>query len=912
MATTAGSDIGCVACLLRTGLEDSGESAQPESPDSFGSYLIARHADGSLVELGRGAMGITYLAEDASLQRRVALKIVQADFARTSSDARARFAREARAAASLRHQNVATVYQFGLDDESGQYFCAMELVEGETLEERVRRTGPLDVATVVEIARQVTAALAAAESRGLVHRDLKPSNIMIATEEGAEKMAIKVIDFGVARALQDAPDARQLTMGAFVGTPAFASPEQMRGNPVDVRSDLYSLGATLWFLLTGTMPRGATYPYDEKEGSPQPELRTEQLKVARVPARLVALLTAMLAPEPAARPNIKEVQARLETIGQPRAGRFFVIAALLLSAALALSYYFYDTPLRTPGNADSFKKSVAVLPFADLSDEKGSASFADGVQDELLTDLAHISDLKVVSRTSAMQYRRGQPRNLREIGRQLGVAYVVEGAVRIAGHQVRVTAQLIDARTDLHRWAETYDRPLDDVFAIQSEISQAIAEQLDAKISPQEKAAIEEPPTHDLVAFSLYSQAKSLLETTSFSPRGKDNLFEAVRLLDEVVARDPKFLKAYCSLAEAHDILYFFGFDHTPQRLSLGEAALKSAKALHPEAGEVHLAQARHLYQGYLAYEPALAELAIARRALPNDPAVFTLAGYICRRQGRWDESAREFASALTLDPRNFYTLQQVSISYNLLRRYDESAAALDRALTIVPQDIDSLVSRAMVELNWHADTRPLHAVIAAILAKKPTAAPDLAGIWIFLALCEHDDAAATKAVAALGDGTFGPGAVQFRASFWQGLAARMRGDRAGAERAFLAARAEQERIVAAQTNYGPAICVLGLIDAALGRKEDAIREGRRAVELLPVARDPIDGAHLIEFLAGIYAWSGEPDLACDEIEIATKIPSGLSYGQLRLSPLWDDLRGNPRFQRIVAAMAPARGNEKQ
>jgi tetratricopeptide (TPR) repeat protein len=416
---------------------------------------------------------------------------------------------------------------------------------------------------------------------------------------------------------------------------------------------------------------------------------------------------------------------------------------------------------------------------------------------------------------------------------------------------------------------------------------------------------MEERPTADLAAFDLYIQAKKLLLTTSFSTRGKDNLLQAVQLLDQALARDPRFLDACCQLASAHDQLYFLGLDHTSARRSLGDAAVERALRLKPDAGEAHLARARHLYQAYLAYEPALAELTVARRLLPNDPSVFALTGYIARRQGRWEESTRDLENALAIDPRNFYTLQQISLSYNLLRRYPEMAEVLDRALAIVPNDIDTRVIRAEVEFSWRADTRPLHAMIDAILAQNPAVAPDLAEEWLFLALSEHDPAAADRALAALKNESFGVDAIQLSRAFGQGLAARARGDGTGALAAFAVARAEQEKVVSAQADFAPALCVLGLIDAGLGRKEDAIREGRRAMELLPVTRDPINGAHMIEFLAAIYAWSGEPDLACDQLGIATRIPGTLSYGQLRFYPFWDPLRGNPRFEKIVVSLAP-------
>ncbi len=597
-----------------------------------------------------------------------------------------------------------------------------------------------------------------------------------------------------------------------------------------------------------------------------------------------------------------------------RTGRKLMVAiAIVVAIALAVEAFHLArrTPLRGSGKsaqAESVvpEKSIAVLPFENLSDEKGSSYLADGVQDEVLTDLAHIADLKVISRTSVMQYKTGAPRNLREIGQQLGVAYILEGAVRCVGKQVRISAQLIDARTDLHEWAEKYDRPLDDVFAIQSEIAKTIADQLQAEIAPDEKAAIEERPTTDLAAFDLYIRAERLLLSTSFSTRGKENIANAIALLDQAVARDPHFLFAWCQLATAHDALYFLGFDHTPARLSLGDVAVSTALRLKPDSGEAHLARARHLYQGYLDYEPAMAELAIAREALPNDPAVFALAGYIYRRQGRWDESTHNFENALAIDPRNFYTLQQLSLTYNLLRRYPEMAATLDRALAIVPKDIDNGLTRAEVDLSWRADPQPLHEMIYDLLGQSPAAATDLADAWLFLALSERDFPAAARALTALKDESFGVDAIQLSRTFGEGLTARARGDAAAAQAAFAAARAEQEKVITAQADYGPAVCILGVIDAGLGRKEDAIREGRRAVELLPLKRDPINGAHMIEFLAVIYAWSGEADLACEQLEVATKIPGTVSYGQLRLYPFWDSLRGNPRFEKIVASLAPS------
>jgi TolB-like protein/class 3 adenylate cyclase len=581
-----------------------------------------------------------------------------------------------------------------------------------------------------------------------------------------------------------------------------------------------------------------------------------------------------------------------------------VAVALLLLAAIigALIFALRRPPRPTLSIAE---KSIAVLPFENLSEERANAFFADGVQDEILTNLAKIADLKVISRTSVMQYKAGA-RNVREIGQQLGVAHVLEGSVQRAGGKVRVTAQLIDTRTDVHQWAEHYDRPLGDVFAIQSEIAKTIAGQLQVKLSPNEKAAIERPPTDDLAAFDLYTRGKTLLFSTVFSFRIKENLTQAVEFFNQAIARDPKFFLAYCQLAATHDQLYFLGQDHTPARLALGDAAVQSALQLRPDAAEAHLALAQHLYRGYLDYDHARAEIAIAQRALPNDPLPFELTGYIDRRQGHWEESTRNLELALERDPRNVYTLQQISASYYFLRRYEEMAGVLERALAIIPKDVNTRIVRAVVDLDWHADTKPLRATIEAILAEDPAAGgAAFADSWLTLALCEHDPVAGARALTALAGNNFGVDAILLSPTFGEGLVARLRGDLAAAQSAFATARIQQEKLVRAQPEYGPPLCVLGLIDAALGRKEEALGEGRRAIELLPSARDSVNGAHMIEFFAIICAWVGEKDLALRQLKIATESPGTLSYGQLKLHPFWDPIRADPRFEKIAASLAP-------
>ena len=825
----------CMICLLRVGFdgaEEPNEAPLSSVADRLGNYRIERRYDGSLWELGRGAMGVTYRAIDTSLQRPVALKLIDPEWVKRGAEARERFMREARAAASLRHPNIATVYHFGIREENGQCFCAMELVEGETLEMRVRRTGPLNALTTIDIALQVTSALAAAEKQGLVHRDLKPANLMfvIATLDAndsspgkAEKAhtVVKVIDFGVAKALVEKPDAMGLTHGGFVGTPAFASPEQFTDARVGVRSDIYSLGATLWYLLTGHRPfEGATIEQIRASQHLQ-ALPIEQLKAARVPSRLISLLASMLAAEPAARPDVRALTSQLQDcraqmLDRWKAARRLALTAGLIgiaAAAFLLFLRWHNRAMsRNAAPANISEKSIAVLPFENLSDHQANANFAMGIQDEILTDLAKIADLKVISRTSVMQYKTRGERNLRQIGQQLGVAHVLEGSVQRAGNRVRVNAQLINARTDAHLWAQTYDRDLADVFAIQSEIAKAIAGQLEAKLSPREENAIERPPTSDIPAFDLYAQAKNILAIRN----ARANLLEAVDLLNQAVARDPSFFKAYCQLAHTHDRLYFLGYDHTPARLALAEAAIQAAFRLRPDAGEAHLARAQNLYRGYLEYDAALAELEVAGQTLPNDASVFELKAYIQRRRGKQEEAVRSLERAIDLDPRNTFTLQQIALSYHHLRRFAEEKSVLDRALAIEPNDVDTKVARAFVEFHWKADTRPLHQILDSIRATNPAATQSIADGWLICALAERDAGAAINAAIAAGaNPPLTDEAVNFSRPFVEGIIARMTKDDEKARSAFTAARAEQEKIIHAQPNYGPPLCVLGLIDAA-------------------------------------------------------------------------------------------------
>jgi serine/threonine-protein kinase len=593
--------------------------------------------------------------------------------------------------------------------------------------------------------------------------------------------------------------------------------------------------------------------------------------------------------------------------------KFALVAALLLAAVALTSTFLIsfrrasstaETSFRLPAMVAVSEKSIAVLPFENLSDEKENAYFADGVQDEILTGLARVADLKVISRTSVMQYKSGAKRNLREIGAALGVAHVLEGTVQRAGSQVRVNAQLIDARTDSQLWAERYDRDVADVFAIESELAGKIVAQLQAKISPSEKAAIDQKPTDDLVAHDLYIQAKTLIETSAFSTPARESLTEAVRLLNQAIERDPAFALAYYELAQAHDQFYF-GIDHTPARLAMADAAIQSLNRLRPNTGEVHLAVAKHLYWGYLDYDHAREELTLAQQSLPNEPLVFEILGFIDRRQGRWAESTKNLERAIELDPQNVDFLKQLADSYVCLRQYADAERVLDRAIAVAPKDSNARAFRASIELEWRADPNPLSSTIRATLAEDSREGQKIAQLWLRVSLCERDVDGASRALAAEPIGGCYDDWIPFPRASCEGVVAQMKGDKAAAHAAFITARNEAAKLIANQPDYAEALCVLGMADAALGNKEDAIREGRRAAELVPVSKNAIEGALFIRYLAVIYAWTGEKDLAFEQLTVAAKLPGFLSYGELRLHPYWDPLRGDPRFEKIVASLAP-------
>jgi len=601
----------------------------------------------------------------------------------------------------------------------------------------------------------------------------------------------------------------------------------------------------------------------------------------------------------------------------PVPARNTLLTIVFFSAVAAAIGYWIVFPPAAPDAPESHTaprtktaaapaKSIAVLPFENLSANPETAFFADGVQDEILTALAKVSDLKVISRTSVIQYKAVRKRNLREIGQQLGVANILEGSVQRIDNRIRINAQLIDTRTDTHLWAQTYDRDLADVFAIQSEISKAIAEQLQAKISESERAALAQAPTTDLVADKLFLQARELIFVAS-DPDAKQPLLQAVRLLDEAIARDPRFLRAYSLLTIVHLDLYWQGFDHTEARRELAHQTIEAAGRVAPDAGEVHLMRATYAYQGFRDYDLARAELDLARRTLPNDAQIYIFTGCIDRRQGRWVEAIRNLSRGVDLDPRNFRFLVETAFTHQAMRHFSQASELYERALDITPNDHFVRTQLAQIPFLERADLGPLQTQLSTILNADPKAATEIANALFDYALAVRNASGLTRALHAIRpEGLRDPYNNSLWARDWfVGLAGRIFGETDHAQAAFSSARVIEEKAVRDQPEYAPAWSRLGLIDAALGRKDDAIREARRACELLPLSKDALDGASYIKNLAMTYAWVGEKDLALEQLAIVAGVPAGVTYGELKLYPQWDSLRGDPRFEKILAALAP-------
>ena len=919
----------CTACLFETGLNLLADESVAEvvglgrhdtegaAPDKkkptrrpktfadFGDYAL-------LDEIGRGGQGVVYRARQKSLNRTVALKVIGLGHWATEAHLK-RFRREAEAAASLEHSGIVPIYEVGEHD--GSCYFSMKFIEGGQLDELIKRE-PVPIRRAVELIAKLARIVHFAHEHGILHRDIKPGNILL-----DQKGEPHLTDFGLARLIEtESTVTRTLEV---LGTPSYMAPEQAAGNNAQLTTatDVYGLGAVFYQLLTGHPPFAGGTTFETIKLLLETEPRQPRSWNSKVDRDLSTICLKCLEKDPKRRYSSalalaedlerwlkhEPIQARHSGI-LTRSKKWVQrnpTSALLAASLIALTAAAGWIISRSEIFHKTLTTGIAVLPFENLSDEKEHAFFADGVQDDILTKLAKIADLKVISRTSVMQYRGKQ--DVRQIGNALRVSHVLEGTVRRSGGKLHLNAQLVDTRTDAGIWAEEYDRDLNDVFAIETKVAESIANRLRAKLSPRELAALQERPTKDLAAYDFYSRATSLLDAFNSSTTQEQDLSTATDLLNQAVARDPSFLLAYCRLAEAHDGIYFnTSIDHTPARLASAKSAIDAAFRLKPDSGEGHLALALHYYWGYSDYDHARVELALAQQALPNNPKVFYITALIDRRQGHWPDAVRNFERASELDPLNPVRLNDLAGAYGFAHAYDKGDNTFARLIAINPNDSGARLGRAFNALSWHADIAAFRAAVTKIKADDPAFA-ETDGMKLaacMLAVSDRDFAAATRIAETFSEKDLRD-ETGLGGKFRQGLIARVKGDAAGARSAFIVARVEQEEAIRERPDNVKLLCGLGLIDAGLGRKGEALSEGRRAVELLPVAKDSLDGPIVLTEFAKICAWTGERDLAIQQLEIAAKIPAGPDYGDLRLNPMWDPLRGDPRFEKIVSSLAP-------
>jgi serine/threonine protein kinase len=848
-------------------------------------------------------MAIMYRARDTVLNSAVALKVITRKLAEDPI-ARARFLREARAAAKIHHPNVARVSYYG--EQDGECFSAMELVHGETLDERVRREGPLPLSLALEIVEQIARGLAAGEECGVVHRDLKPSNVMIESHAG-DQLLVKIIDYGIAKVMAAQGETAYRTQAGFIGTPAFASPEQfdeVGQQQIDTRSDIYSLGVTFWYLLTGQMPF-AGRSFEEVRTKQAEQLPLSQLKSAHVPGECVALLKSMLALQPAKRPQTaRELLARIhrcclrfEPTARRRRKQFIVTSAgLVVLIGLALLAIVVYQRTRASSELD---RAIAVLPFENLSSNTEDQFFAIGIQDEILTKLASLADLKVIARTSTQGYQT-KPVDLRTVGRQLNVGRVLEGSLQRSADKVRVNVQLIDTRTNAHLWANSYDRELNDVFGVETEVANSIAEQLDARLVQRIST---KRPTANSAAYSAYLRGVGI----EHSQAGFAAYQNAGRAYAEAVELDPNFAQAWARLSSVRSYLYFNGIDQATNSPAAVKEATDRAVGLGPELGEVWLAQGNYKYRVARDTPAAVEAYREAEKRLPNSALVNQYMAAAERRLGRWREAQAHMRRATELDPRA--ARLWVSAAQNIyrpLRQWAEAEAALNRSLEIVPNDSYAIILKAEL---FQAEGRLEDA--GKELARLPDNASDKAIVSakIQYALLTRDfDQAISRARritdAVAPEKPLTPPDIlllilQGYAQKWSG-----RHDDAGATFARVIKELEQADRRNQLPNLGGR-SFLALAYAGVGAKENALEQARLGVK--DDENDAILRANAENLRGTVLSQLYEVDAAMAELPRLLELPAGESPGDLRYSPFWYPLRNDPRFEALLKNPPPVR-----
>jgi len=689
----------CLACLLRTALDEVPVRDESSTLSTFGDFEILPREDGSLWELGRGAMGTTYLAMDNILRRKVALKVIDVPpAARASLAVRERFLREARAAAALRHPNVATVFQFGATPDGRRCYYAMELVEGETLENRVRRDGPIKANLVLEIAVQITRALMAASGHNLIHRDLKPGNIMLTPGDPAETEA-KVIDFGLAKAIAGAGGETNETHEGFLGTPAFASPEQFRSDPVNVRSDIYSLGATLWFALTGKTPFAGRNIEQISRAQQSDALPIEQLKAARVPSRLAALLRSMLALEPATRPGINDLAVRLrhcvaQTNSQNIRRRRIAIATGLILTFGACAFFIFDrVPIHLVSGGSALdrvpaQKSIVVLPFENVSSEPDTEYLSEGISEALINSLSELQQLRVIARPTAFRYK-AKDVDPTQVGRELGVAAVLTGNVRQIKDALKVQVDLVDAATGAEIWGAGYDRKIADLVAVKQAIAQGVIAKLNLRLSSDEQRRLVKGDSMNPEAYQSYLRGRYF-----WNKRSLDGIKQAREYFEQSIQRDPDFALGYVGLADCYIGLTFYDFAAPRETMPKAKESILKALALDSSLAEAHASLA-HILMNY-DWDWPTAEKEF-KRSIELKPDYATAhqwyAIHYLTAMGRLEEALREMKKALEIEPASLVMNTFMGAALCQAGRYDE---AIDQCRRTIKMDPTFAVA------HWH------------------------------------------------------------------------------------------------------------------------------------------------------------------------------------------------------------------
>jgi TolB-like protein/Flp pilus assembly protein TadD len=877
--------------------------------------------------LGKGGMGEVYRARDTKLERDVALKVLPAAMAADPARLE-RFEREAKTVAGLNHPHIVTLYS--VEEAEGVRFLTMELVEGQGLDRIVTPDG-LELSKVFDIGIAVADALAAAHEKGIVHRDLKPANVMI-TKDGR----VKVLDFGLAKLIRETPAEEEATEvadltrdGAQLGTVPYMSPEQLRGQDVDARSDIFSLGILIFELATGKRPfDGASSADVISSILRETPSRVTQLR-SDLPSQLERIVARCLAKEPERRfQSAGEVYSELEALrrqvdsGVGEAGNVYfgsnlrrseglwvgltVVAVVIVALVLFLGPG--DRPARhgvslpeggetaVPVGLSLDPRSIAVMAFADMSPGKDQEYFSDGIAEELLNVLARVPKLKVVSRSSSFSYK-GKDVPLTQVARELGVAHILEGSVRKAGNTVRITAQLIEAGSDSQLWSETYDRELDDIFAIQDDIAFDVVEHLKVTLlgeSPQIQQALDDQPTESVEAYQAYLQGLEQLNAPGFSR----NSFElGVQMFERAIAIDREFALAYARLSSMNARMYHYGFDRTPERLARAKAAAESALELEPDLAEAHLALGHYYYWGATDYHGALGALDNARRYAPNLGEVLLTTAYVKRRQGDFEsaiESLEEYRALSPIDPNSFVALGE---TYGTLRRYEAAEQAFERARVLAPDDPYPSTELSLLHLRWHGDTDAARA----ILDQAPrTDSSERCRVGYLIELLDRRYDAALERLENCPDAVLEASAFYTPTSLIEGTLYRLQDWPSRASDTFGSSLVHLEEKLREEPNDHRIHAALGLAYAGLGRAEEAVRHGRRAVELHPLEKDALEAPVQIVNLALIHTMVGQHEAALEQLDTALSVPSILSVAWLREDPRWDGLRDLPSFEELL------------